>query len=132
MAFDFTTPALLFPAISLMMVAYTTRFLSLASLIRQLDDEGPEPHIMEQIRNLRSRIQLIKRMQEAAIFSFLLCVVCMFTLYLGFNKASYWIFGASLITLAVSLLLSVWEIRISVQALDIQLDQLQDDATRSK
>ena len=87
MAFDFTTPALLFPAISLMMVAYTTRFLSLASLIRQLDDEGPEPHIMEQIRNLRSRIQLIKRMQEAAIFSFLLCVVCMFTLYLGFNKA---------------------------------------------
>ncbi|MBN7827832.1 DUF2721 domain-containing protein, partial [Bowmanella dokdonensis] len=107
-----TTPAMLFPAISLLLLAYTNRFVTLASIIRNFVDNSDSTH--KQIANLRKRIQLIKRMQEAGVASFFLCVLSMLAIYLNYQVAGSWIFGLSLILLLWSLWLSVAEIRISV------------------
>ena len=117
-----TTPAMLFPAISLLLLAYTNRFVTLAGIIRNFEDNSDSTH--KQIANLRKRIQLIKRMQEAGAASFFLCVLSMLAIYLQYQSAGSWIFAASLILLLWSLWLSVWEIRISVEALDVHLQSL--------
>ncbi|WP_372873308.1 DUF2721 domain-containing protein [Shewanella sp.] len=118
-----TTPALLFPAISLLLLAYTNRFFSLAALIRSLSS-GDKPVHKSQIENLKKRIVIIRRMQEAGVSSFALCVLCMIFIYVGMNKTGSLIFGASLLLLLYSLILSVIEIRISVDALNIHLKDM--------
>ncbi|BDQ67140.1 DUF2721 domain-containing protein [Shewanella xiamenensis] len=118
-----TTPALLFPAISLLLLAYTNRFFALAALIRQLSN-GDKPVHQDQIKNLSQRIRIIRRMQEAGVSSFALCVLCMIFIYIGFNKTGSIIFGASLLLLLYSLILSVIEIRISVDALNIHIKEM--------
>lgn len=128
-----TTPALLFPAISLLLLAYTNRFLTLAGLIRRLHAEyqdRPSGAVLGQIKNLRTRVGLIKHMQELGILSLLLCVVCMFLLFGGEVTAGKWVFGISLLLLIASLALSVREIHISVNALNIQLSDLETRENR--
>ena len=118
-----TTPALLFPAISLLLLAYTNRFFALAALIRQLSN-GDKPVHQDQIKNLSQRIRIIRRMQEAGVSSFALCVLCMIFIYIGFNKTGSIIFGASLLLLLYSLTLSVIEIRITLDALNIHIKEM--------
>ncbi|WP_299492317.1 DUF2721 domain-containing protein [uncultured Shewanella sp.] len=118
-----TTPALLFPAISLLLLAYTNRFFALAALIRTLSSEGT-PVNGKQLKNLHRRISIIRRMQEAGVLSFAFCVLCMIFIYTGLNHIGSIIFGCSLLLLLYSLLLSVIEIRISVDALNIHLKEL--------
>ena len=118
-----TTPAWLFPAISLLLLAYTNRFFALAALIRNLSS-GEKPVHKDQIKNLSQRITIIRRMQEAGVSSFALCVLCMIFIYVGFNKTGSVIFGASLLLLLYSLILSVIEIRISVDALNIHIKEM--------
>ena len=123
-----TTPALLFPAISLLLLAYTNRFLTLAGLIRRLHADyrdQPSGEVLGQIKNLRTRVGLIKNMQELGISSLLLCVLCMFLLFAGETTAGKWVFGVSLLLLLASLALSIREIHISVNALNIQLSDLE-------
>jgi hypothetical protein len=124
-----TTPALLFPAISLLLLAYTNRFLTLANLIRELHKSyksNPEQIILAQISNLRYRVILIRNMQVYGIASFFLCVLCMFVLFAGQEQAAKIIFGISLIALMVSLAISFREIQISVDALNYRLSDLED------
>lgn len=123
-----TTPALLFPAISLLLLAYTNRFLTLANLIRSLQskyNENSDERILGQIKNLRKRVILIKQMQLYGIWSLLLCVVCMFVLFAGWIVVGQWIFGISLILLIISLGQSIREIQISVDSLHIQLSDME-------
>ncbi|MCV2883706.1 DUF2721 domain-containing protein [Aestuariibacter sp. AA17] len=119
-----TTPAVLFPAISLLLLAYTNRFIALAQIIRNFDRTEDSDSTQKQIENLRERIQLIKRMQEVGVVSFFLCVLSMLVLYADYRVAGSWIFASSLIFLLYSLWLSVREIRISVEALDVYLCSL--------
>lgn len=123
MSITITTPAVLFPAISLLLLAYTNRFLALATIIRTFDEEENDDSTQEQIKNLRRRIQLIKSMQEMGVLSFLACVVSMLAIYLEYQAAGSWIFAASLLLLLYSLWLSVLEIRISIRALDVHLQK---------
>lgn len=123
------TPALLFPAITLLMLAYTNRFLALASLIRNLHAKykqvGEERTIIrEQIRNLKRRLTLVKQMQGSGLTSFFLCVLCMLFIFLDYQIAAYSIFGASLLFLLWSLALSLNEIFISTKALEIELQDM--------
>lgn len=123
------TPALLFSAISLLLLAYTNRFVALASLIRNLHakyKETPNHSIFGQIKNLRKRINLIRNMQIFGISSLLLCVLCMFLIYINYNVFAEIIFGVSLVLLILSLALSIQEILISVNALNIHLSDLED------
>ena len=126
MEIDLTTPALLFSAISLIMLAYTNRFLSYAQLVRTLKDQYRENHsavTAAQIINLRKRLYLTRAMQVTGIGS-LLCVVSMFLMYIQLYMVSVYIFGLALILLIISLGISVREIYISVKALEIHLSDM--------
>jgi hypothetical protein len=129
MDINLTTPALLFPAISLLLLAYTNRFLTLATLIRTLHakyKEDPHDVLLGQIKNLRKRVILIRNMQAFGVISLLLCVVCMFLLFANEQIAGRYTFGVSLILLIISLGLSVYEIQISVRALKLQLSDMEE------
>ncbi|MCH8535516.1 MAG: DUF2721 domain-containing protein [Flavobacteriaceae bacterium] len=129
MEISLTTPALLFPAISLLLLAYTNRFLALAALIRNLQQrykETKDNNIKAQISNLQKRVYLIKNMQLTGIASLLLCVVSMFAIYESWNTIGSLIFGVSLVLLMLSLIFSIIEIQISVKALNIQLSNMED------
>src|SRR5918993_1805141 len=130
MELSITTPALLFPAISLLMLAYTNRFLALASLIRKLHDkykqDPDQKHIVTQIRNLRARIRLIRSMQASGVVSFLFCVICMYCIFRGWEQASYWIFALSMVSFMLSLVLSLIEITLSMRALEVELRDMEE------
>lgn len=122
-----TTPALLFPAISLLLLAYTNRFLVLAQLIRELnqrDNSGLELVVKRQITTLRSRLHLIRAMQTAAVLSFLLCTLAMFLLFIEMPFLGSVFFGFSLASLTVSLVVSLFEVRISTRAIEIELESM--------
>lgn len=128
MQIDFTTPALLFSTISLLLLAYTNRFLGLASIIRKLHadhSESPNQTYVAEIKNLRRRVYLIRDMQTLGVCSLLACTVCMGTLFLGWNELGKLIFGGSLLLMACSLSLSIIEIRMSVGALDVHLKDME-------
>lgn len=127
MNFNISTPALLFPAITLLMLAYTNRFLAIASLVRQfvaLYSEKKTDSIFRQISNFRIRLQIIKHMQFFGVLSFLFCVLCMFLIFANLILAAEVIFAASLILLMISLLFSLYEIFISIDALKLELEKL--------
>lgn len=124
---DLTTPALLFPALSLLLLAYTNRFLTLAGLIRQLHREYKgenQPHLLGQICNLQKRIRLIQSMQIFGVASLLLCVVTMGLLFFQQVLAGEIVFAVSLFSLIISLTLSLSELSISVKALNLQLNDI--------
>lgn len=127
MILDLTTPALLFPAISLLLLAYTNRFLVLAQLIRQLhgNREVVSDMVMRQIHNLRHRLFLIKAMQGLGVLSFLLCALSMFLIFLKQNFPAEIMFGVSIALLFLSLLCSLLEIMISTKAIEIELEDLE-------
>ena len=118
-----TTPALLFSAVSLILLAYTNRFLSYAQLVRTL--KHPSKVTRAQIDNLRRRLHLTRTMQILGVSSLFLCVVTMFLLYVGFFVLSAYVFGAALLLLIGSLGVSIWEIQISVRALEIHLHDME-------
>ncbi len=129
MELSLTTPAVLFSAISLLLLAYTNRFLTIAQLVRTLHTKYKEnkSHILfGQIKNLRKRINLIRYMQIFGIVSLLLCVACMFLLYVDYTAIAELIFGVALILLIASLTLTVWEIQISVKALNLHLGDIEE------
>ena len=123
-----TTPALLFPAISLLLLAYTNRFLAIATLIRNLHKkhkENPEHAIIKgQIQNLKTRLSLIRNMQIFGISSFFLCVLSMFMLFSDNEQLGNYAFGASMLLLLLSLALSLREIQISTDALTLELGDM--------
>jgi hypothetical protein len=127
---NINTPALLFPAITLLMLAYTNRFLSLASLVRKLHDEyqrgEKEKNILNQIKNIRSRLNLIRYMQGFGIMSFLCCVLCMYTIFRGWMQIAHLIFAASLIFLLASIILSLLEINKSTKAIELELSDIEE------
>lgn len=126
------TPALLFPAITLLMLAYTNRFLALATLIRNLHAQYKQVEekrtiIHEQIKNLKRRLVLIKQMQGSGITSFFFCVLCMLFVYLEQQLWASVTFAASLLFLLWSLALSLNEIYISTRALEIELKDMEKE-----
>ena len=123
-----TTPALLFSAVSLILLAYTNRFLSYAQLVRTLKEQHlqhPSKVTRAQIDNLRRRLHLTRSMQALGVSSLFLCVVTRFLLYVGMLLLSAYVFGAALLLLIASLGVSLWEIQISVRALDIHLKDME-------
>lgn len=129
MDFTLTTPALLFSAISLLLLAYGNRFLHLAALLRELYARykaQPEAKLKGQIQNLNYRIGIIRNMQVFGVASFFCCVLCMFILFLGYTTMGKWVFGLSLVLLLISLALSLRELQVSVDALRLQVKDLED------
>ena len=123
-----TTPALLFSAVSLILLAYTNRFLAYAQIVRTLHNtfkQQPNRFLQAQIKNIRRRLHLTRYMQLFGISSLLLCVVSMFLIYIDLSDLAAYAFGIGLLMLIASLGLSVWEIQISVQALELHLSDME-------
>jgi hypothetical protein len=127
MELSLSIPALLFPAISLTMLAYNARYLAIAALIRQLHQKYQETgskSIGLQVKQLSTRLSIIKNMQATAIFSFLLAVITMTLIYVELRFWANLVFSASLLALMISLVLSFIEVQLSTKALAIQLKDI--------
>ncbi len=128
MNIEISTPALLFPAVSLLLLAYTNRFLALASVIRRLHADykaKPDPGYIIQIEKLRWRIWLVRNMQFCGVLSLLICTLCMFLLFCELRALAQVFFVLSILSMIVSLIFSLVEINISTQALDFHLRDLE-------
>ncbi|MGB5435740.1 MAG: DUF2721 domain-containing protein [Maribacter sp.] len=133
MQLTLSIPALLFPAISLSMLAYNARYLAIAALIRQLHQKFQEtasPALGLQVKKLRLRLSIIKNMQAVAILSFLFAVVTMFLIYIELEFWANLVFGISLLALMISLILSLIEVQLSTKALSIQLEDITPDGQK--
>ena len=122
-------PALLFPAISLIMLAYTNRFLALSNRVRALHDKYQQEEnrlvIFRQIKNLKYRIKLIQRMQTYGVASLLLSLLSMFFIFIHYQAIAKFIFAVSLITFSISILFSFIEIRLSTKAIELELTDME-------
>ena len=122
MTLEITTPAVLFPTVSLLLLAYTNRFLALTSIVRRMDSSGEVEHEFYQVKNLRKRLNYIKKMQYFGVSSLLMCAISMLFLFFQMDFIGKISFGISLVSLIISLLFSLLEIQISLEALRIHLN----------
>jgi hypothetical protein len=130
MTLSLETPALLFSATSLILLAYTNRFLTIAQIVRSLKKNYEDNHnksILLEIKNLNLRLTLIRYMQLFGVMCLFLSVFAMLLLYVDQETIGIYIFGASLLCLLISLGISFWEISISVNALRVHLKDLSED-----
>lgn len=131
MELTLSTPAILFPAMTVLMLAYTNRFIAISNRVRALKEDyaqEPKQELYQQIRSLRRRLGLIRNMQVLAVGGFLGCVICMVLILAGIAGAAFWVFGGSLFLLGATLVVAVMEIFQSVHALDVHLMDLGHDA----
>lgn len=130
MNISINTPALLFPAISLIMLAYTNRFLAIASRVRSLHerykDYEDKKVIHGQISNMRYRLRLIKYMQGLGVFAFLSCILCMYLIYIEQMGWAHCMFASGLITFSLSLCISLREIQLSTKALELEISDIEN------
>lgn len=123
------TPALLFPAISLLMLAYTNRFFAIATRVRTLHEEynkaTNKENIFKQIKNLRRRLNMIRNMQALGVSSFLCCIICMYFIFRGQMEIAHILFVLSILSLIASLIISLAEIFISTRALELDLSDIE-------
>ena len=130
MTLSIETPALLFSATSLILLAYTNRFLTIAQIIRNLKknyDDNHNKSILLEIKNLNLRLTLIRYMQLFGVMCLFLSVFAMLLLYVNQEGFGIYLFGASMLSLLISLGISFWEISISVNALRVHLKDLSED-----
>ncbi len=130
MIYDITTPALIFSAISLILLAFTNRFLAYAALVRSLKTQletCPACHTyLRQLKNLYKRLHLVRAMQLLGLASLISCVLAMFLIYIGLDTTSICLFGFALLCLLGSLIVSVWEVIISVNSLELHLSDIRE------
>ena len=135
MEIQLTTPALLFSTVSLLMVAYTNRYLAIANLIRNLYDKYQDEHddaVLAQIRSLRTRISIIRYMQIIAISALLLSTVCMFELFAGLQQLATYTFELSIVLLSLSLVFAIAEVNQSNKALGLQLKDIEHEMSKGR
>ena len=127
MKLNIETPALLFSAATLILLAYTNRFLTIAQLIRELKKtykKEVNKNILLEIKNLNLRLTLIRYMQLMGVLCLFLSVLAMLVLFLEHHHLGIYLFGSSILCLLTSLGISFWEISISVNALILHLKDL--------
>lgn len=133
MELTISTPAILFSTVSLLMIAFTNRFLAIASLIRDLHQKfqsKPDTVYIGQIQNLHTRLQLIRVIQIISVTSLLVSAVCMLVIFGGNQLVARWLFSLALVLQISALAVSVWEISISINALKIELSDMEKELGR--
>ena len=126
--FTITTPAVLFPAISLLILAYMNKFLAITTLIRKLKDkyiQEDDENLLPQIRNLRRRMIIIRNMQWLAVFALFLCILSIYFIFENQHVTAKNLFVAGMISLLSSLFLSLREIHLSVVAIGLELKDVE-------
>lgn len=128
MELSISTPAILFSTVSLMMIAFTNRYLAIASLIRELHDkfrQNPDKNYVDQIKHLHRRVHIIRNIQFIIVTSLLLSAVSMLAIYLHYQPFAQGLFFVALLFQILALTLSIWEITISIHALKIELSDME-------
>ncbi len=116
-------PALIFPAISLLFLSYTNRFLGLTGVARKMLAEhlaNPQPHWEVQLINIRRRLHLIRQMQLAGLASIILAALSMGALVNTFERLGQGIFVCSLVCFIGSMAICVHEIKLSIDAIEVE------------
>ena len=128
MDIDIATPALLFPAISLLLLAYTNRFIALASIVRQLRKNlvSCDQRRLKQIESLRKRLSLIKTMQAMGVLALMACVISMFLFYTHSELSGGILFALALVLMFISLIFALVEILMSGKALAFELENINE------
>jgi hypothetical protein len=124
-----STPAILFSTVSLMMIAFTNRYLAIASLIRELHDKfrvSPDKNYVDQIKHLHRRVHIIRNIQFIIVSSLLLSAVSMLFIYLQYQSIAQVLFFVALLLQIGALSLSIWEISLSIHALKIELSDMEE------
>lgn len=128
MEITLTTPALLFPAIAILMLGYVNRYLGTASVIRTFkkDYDAGYKHIevVSQINILKKRIELSRQMLTAGILALLFACLSMFLIFAGLQLAGIVIFSLSLIAMIISMFISLYETSLSNKALLIEVNDI--------
>lgn len=122
-----TAVGLLFPTISVVLLAQTNRFMSLASVARDLVARyriDPDPTVRDQVLSLQQRIWLVRWTQGAGVLALLINSSSAFSLFLGGLATARCLFVMAMCCMVVGLLISLREIQLSVRAIDIELDTL--------
>ena len=132
MSIDYTVTALMFPAIPLIMAVYSNRFHTLSALIRKLHDEYVfEKHIPpeweKQLKNLSRRINYLKFSIGAAGLGFLFNMMTVLGLYLGKIFVARLIFASCCVSMIISIVLFLFEIFLSTNALKLHLSDMKFD-----
>lgn len=133
MTIDLSVTAMLFPAISLLLLAYTNRFLTIGRLIRDLHQRWTVDRsevTRREIGNLRRRLHLIQQMQLVGVLALAASTVATVLVLVGLGTSGAIVFLISLLLLLLSLVISAEEIRISCRAIEMELQALEaaDDA----
>lgn len=132
MEITLTTPALLFPAVAFLLVAYTSRFLATGARIRSLHERyrsTPDDIVLKQIVSLKRRVVLIRNMQACGVAGLFMCIFCMFVLFAGWPVFGKILFVVALGLFLVSLAISLKEILLSVDALNLELQDIENRVT---
>jgi hypothetical protein len=120
---NITIPALIFPAISLLFISYTSRFLGLTGVARTILRDhlaDPQPHWEVQLVNIRHRLHLIRRMQLLGLAAIILAALSMGAIVNGFPVIGQGIFVSSLACFIASLGYCVHEISLSISAIEVE------------
>ena len=130
MELSLSTPAILFSTAALFMLGFTNRFTATAKVIRDLHALYGEATvnkiiIVEQIRTLQFRVRLIRNMQFLGVMSLFVSILCMIAIYAEWQTIAGWMFGSALFLQAAALAVSVYEISLSIEALKIELSDLE-------
>lgn len=126
---NFWYPALLFPAIPLMMIVFGNRYSSLSKLIRDLHDrvlleDEVRNKFTEQIELLTDRLFLVRSMQTLAGLAFIANLLTIFFRYIDLPSVAFSFFGIATILLSASIFLFVIEIQKSSSALSKHISDL--------
>ena len=135
MEISLTTPAMLFPTVSLLLIAYTTRFLAIANLIRGLKmkyQHEKTPNLISQISNLRIRLTLIRNMQAFGIAALFCTTFSIALLFFDKQSAGNFAFGIALLLLLISLAISFREILMSGGALKYELIEMEEELNKAE
>lgn len=135
MTISIETPALLFSATSLILLAYTNRFLTIAQIVRGLKktyEQNRNKSVLLEIKNLNLRLTLIRYMQLFGVMCLFLSVFGMLMLFFEQQRIGIYLFGFSLMSLLISLGISFWEISISVNALRLHLSDIVEEENQKK
>jgi Protein of unknown function (DUF2721) len=128
MEINLTVPALLFPALAILMLGYVNRYVSLAGVIRSFkkdyDSKYIHTNLLEQLNILKKRIELLKYVLLSAMTALILACLSMFFIFINMQDAGKIVLGLSLLVMITSILISISETSLSNKSLIIEIDDI--------
>lgn len=127
---ELSTPALVFPALSVLMLAYTNKFIAISKRVRALHAEhlkNPSKRVHKQIKSLDKRMKYIRNMQICALSGFSSNIISIAMIFVGLDLFAMIFFSLGLILVLCSLIICIIEIYLSVQAMSVLLEEDMDD-----